>query len=169
MYYLDLNGRLNGTNYGNISGYGTADVYINGGIVADDVNDWYTQYPYGTTWQIADVKVSSGKKYDGSNITLYGTITSAVDARLYFSNNTISCKQKIRYRYTEYDPCAQYCGRLSCGYYNCSESNGGYYCNNIWDGCYNFGDGLAAYEWKTSYGSPQSFTGTSCPSGWVPA
>ena len=64
-YYLDLNGMVDGTSSGNISGYGTCDVYINGSQVANDVTDYYAQHPYGSTYEIKDCKASTGRTYNG--------------------------------------------------------------------------------------------------------
>jgi hypothetical protein len=74
-YYLDVNGWLDGTSSGNTSGYGTFDVYVNGSSVANDVTDFYNQYNYGSTYEIKDIKASSGKTYYGVNSgSLTGTI-----------------------------------------------------------------------------------------------
>ena len=76
QYYFDLNGTLDGTNTGNISGYGTCDVYINGTKVGEDVADYYTQHPYGSTYTVNDCKASKGHTYNGvqSGYSLTGTI-----------------------------------------------------------------------------------------------
>ena len=65
-YYLDLNGVLDGTTSGNITGFGTADVYINGTLKADDVSDYYTQWPYGTSYEIKGIKTATGHVYSGN-------------------------------------------------------------------------------------------------------
>ena len=64
-HYLDLNGFLDGQSISNISGYGTADIYINGSRVADDVDDYYAEWPYGTSYEIKDIKAKSGITYNG--------------------------------------------------------------------------------------------------------
>ena len=51
-YYIDLNGKINGTQYGNTSPAGKADVYINGTKVNTGVTDFYTKYPDGTTFRM---------------------------------------------------------------------------------------------------------------------
>ena len=74
-YYLDLNGLLDGKSSGNISGYGTADVYINNSLVCDDCADYYTQWNYGTSYEIKDIKAASGFAYQGvSSGAIKGTI-----------------------------------------------------------------------------------------------
>ena len=90
-YYLDVNGWLDGTSVGNTSGYGTFDVYVNGSSVANDVTDFYNQYDYGSTYEIKDIKVSSGKTYYGVNSgSLTGTIgagkvTTTLDFRTLYT------------------------------------------------------------------------------------
>lgn len=64
-FYLDLNGMLDGATSGGIAGYGTADVYINGSLVANDVTDFYQQYPYGTRYEIKDIRAATGRTYNG--------------------------------------------------------------------------------------------------------
>ena len=89
IYYLDLNGILDGKNIGNIKGFGTADVYINGKLAANDVNDFCKAYPKGTKYEIKDIKAASGKKYAGVVGNLSGTIgTSKVNVNLKFNTVT---------------------------------------------------------------------------------
>lgn len=87
--YLDLNGYLDGASSGGISGYGTADVYINGSISGNDVADFYQQIPYGSTYEIKDIKTTTGHTYDGvKSGSLTGTIgTSQVTVVLTFTSN----------------------------------------------------------------------------------
>jgi len=94
-YYLDLNGYLDSTIAYNITGYGTADIYINGTRVADDVSDYYTQWPQGTTYEIKDIKPASGKKYNGVHSgSLTGTLDSDKSVYLDFSTDLGSIKIK---------------------------------------------------------------------------
>ena len=84
-YYLDLNGILDGEYSGSITGYGTADVYINGKLVANDVSDYWTKWPYGTTYEIKDIKTLTGKRYERVySGSLSGTITDKTDVVLEF-------------------------------------------------------------------------------------
>ena len=67
-YHLDLNGILNGNELpdGNLEGYATCDIYINGEKVADDVNDyWWPMWETGSTYEIKDIKVKEGYSYVG--------------------------------------------------------------------------------------------------------
>lgn len=91
QYYLDVNGSLTNTyplsyaDSGNISGYGTVDVYNRGVSVANDVNDYYTALYYGTSYEIKDRKDVTGMVYDGlasGSAALSGKITGATNVRL---------------------------------------------------------------------------------------
>ena len=89
-YALDLNGLLDGSSSGNISGYGTADVYINGSLVSNDVTDYYNaSVSYGTKYEIKDIKSTTGHTYNGvSSGSLSGTITGNTSVYLKFTTNT---------------------------------------------------------------------------------
>ena len=89
FYYLDVNGWLDGANSGNLSNYGTFDVYINGTRVADDVTDFYQQYSAGTTYKIDDIKSKGIHTYHGVHSgSLSGTIGSGnVSVCLNFRTN----------------------------------------------------------------------------------
>ena len=78
-YYLNLNGYLDtNAEAGNIKGYGTADVYINGKLAANDVNDYYQQVDEGSSFEFKDIKTVNGKYYYGvTKGALKGTISSS--------------------------------------------------------------------------------------------
>ena len=84
-YPLDLNGILDGNNTNDLGSYGTADIYVNGNRVANDVNDFYNNYVVGTTYEIKDIKSTTGHHYVGSNIS--GTINGITSVRLTFNTN----------------------------------------------------------------------------------
>ena len=88
--YLDLNGLLDGSESGAIAPYGTADVYINGSLVANDVTDFYQQYANGTAYEIKDIKAATGYAYNGlasGADALSGTVAAGAtrNVRLSFS------------------------------------------------------------------------------------
>jgi len=96
---LDVNGWLDGdSNAGNVAGYGTFDVYINGSLASEgsDVPDyWNSTLPAGTTYEIKDIRATSGHVYQGvaNGSSLSGTISAGntIDVRLKFlSQYTIS-------------------------------------------------------------------------------
>lgn len=76
--YLDVNAVINGTEYYSVpEGYSTFDVYINGKLDANDVNDYWTMCPLGTKYEIKDIKPASNVKYLGATkgTSVSGTIT----------------------------------------------------------------------------------------------
>lgn len=86
VYTLDLNGYL-GTNKAanNISGYGTADVYINGKLAANDVTDYNQKLDEGTAYEIKDIKAASGKYYYGiTEGAASGSLKGNTSVRLHF-------------------------------------------------------------------------------------
>ncbi len=89
-YYLDLNGWLDGASVTNISGFGTADVYINGELKASGVTDFYQKINYGSTYEIKNIKANAGRTYNGVHSgSLSGTIPAGnVGVSLDFTRNT---------------------------------------------------------------------------------
>lgn len=89
-YYLDLNGYLDNSNADGIDGYGTADIYINGSLVCDDCTDYYQKHPYGSSYEIKDIKSTTGHTYNGVHSgNLSGTIPDYnYTIRLNYSSNT---------------------------------------------------------------------------------
>lgn len=64
-YELDLNSILDGVNNYSVHDYGTVDIYINGVKVADDVSDWKNEVHYGDSYEIKDIKGTTGHHYSG--------------------------------------------------------------------------------------------------------
>ena len=90
-YYLDLNGMLNGNSSGYLTGYGIADVYINGILVCNDCDDYYSEHPYGTAYSISDIKTTAGHTYNGVySGSASGTITGTTAVYLNFSTSDTS-------------------------------------------------------------------------------
>lgn len=95
-YYLDLNGRLDGKDVSNIIGYGTADIYINGELVANDVDDYWTQWPEGTNYEIKNITTRPNKQYNGVySGSISGTINSDTEVVLNFSSIN-SCENDFK-------------------------------------------------------------------------
>lgn len=89
-YYLDLNGYLDGVESPNIDGYGTADIYINNKLVADDVSDYRTAWEHGTTYEIKDIKSTTGHTYEGVYYGLLsGVITGQTAVSLKYTTNSL--------------------------------------------------------------------------------
>ena len=66
-YELDLNSVLDGVNSYSVHDYGTADIYINGVKVADNVSDWSSAVHYGDIYEIKDIKGTTGHHYSGAS------------------------------------------------------------------------------------------------------
>ena len=64
-YELDLNSVLDGVNNYSVHDYGTADIYINGEKVANDISDWSGTVHYGDIYEINDIKSTTGHHYSG--------------------------------------------------------------------------------------------------------
>lgn len=65
QYYLDVNGRLDGSSYSNIGSYGTFDVTVNGTLTANNVNDYYSAHNYNLSYSVHDIQTKSGYQYNG--------------------------------------------------------------------------------------------------------
>ena len=90
MYYLDLNGYVDGVEVGGIGACGVCDVYINGSLVASGVDDYWVQHPYGTTYEIRNIVPAAGKQYLGVYFgTLTGTITADTYVALSFGSQPV--------------------------------------------------------------------------------
>ena len=88
-YYFDLNGFLDGRKATSISGYGTADIYINSILVADDVSDYYKKWPTGTVFEVKDIRTANGCSYGGAyNSLISGKIDGDSEAILIFDTST---------------------------------------------------------------------------------
>lgn len=94
-YYLDLNGWLSsngGTSYassGNITNYGTVQVFINEVPLSGRRSDYYTDHPYGTTYTFGNIQADTGHRYEGVySGSVSGTIgASSVSVYLKFRTN----------------------------------------------------------------------------------
>lgn len=88
-YYLDVNGYLDGESVGNVSGYGTFNVAINGTTTSSGITDYYTAHPYGTKYSISGISATTGHTYNGIySGSASGTITKATSVYLNFTTNS---------------------------------------------------------------------------------
>ena len=94
-YWLDLNGYLDNTSSGGLGSYGTADIYINGILRANDVNDFYSSngtYPRGSTYEIKDIRAYNGYTYNGPySGSLSGDLKSNTEVFLKFTKKPVTC------------------------------------------------------------------------------
>lgn len=67
-YRLDVNGSLDGggAGDGSLSGYGIFDVYVDGKLIKKDVDDFCTCIPYGSTWELKNIRGLDGYHYEES-------------------------------------------------------------------------------------------------------
>lgn len=76
-YRLDVNGNLdnNGIGNGRLDDFGRFDVYLNGQLVKENVEDFCEVVPYGTTWEIKNIRSLDGYHYkEDSSIKTKGII-----------------------------------------------------------------------------------------------
>ena len=85
-YIFDVNGYLDGEWQTNLQNYGTFDIYINGALEDTGRSDFYAELTEGTTYEIKNVKASSGHVFNGAaSGSLSGTITEQTVVLLSFS------------------------------------------------------------------------------------
>lgn len=67
-YLLDVNGSLDegGAGDGSLSGYGIFDVYVDGKLVKKDADDFCQCIPYGSTWELKNIRGLDGYHYEES-------------------------------------------------------------------------------------------------------
>lgn len=81
-YRLDVNGNLddNGIGDGRFDDFGRFDVYLNGKLVKENVEDFCEPIPYGTTWEIKNIRSLDGYRYkDSSDIRTKGVAGDVVE------------------------------------------------------------------------------------------
>lgn len=81
-YRLDVNGNLddNGIGDGRLDDFGRFDVYLNGKLVKENVEDFCEPIPYGTTWEIKNIRSLDGYRYkDSSDIRTKGIAGDVVE------------------------------------------------------------------------------------------
>lgn len=81
-YRLDVNGNLddNGISDGRLDDFGRFDVYLNGKLVKENVEDFCEPIPYGTTWEIKNIRSLDGYRYkDSSDIRTKGVAGDVVE------------------------------------------------------------------------------------------
>ncbi len=87
---LDLNWRLDGADYDSSQAFATADVYINGARVANDVQDYYkTDLTVGSSYEIKDIRAKTGYTYLGVvQGSISGKLYTDTSVRLAFKTNS---------------------------------------------------------------------------------
>lgn len=81
-YRLDVNGNLddNGIGDGRLDDFGRFDVYLNGKLVKENAEDFCEPIPYGTTWEIKNIRSLDGYRYkESSDIRTKGVAGDVVE------------------------------------------------------------------------------------------
>lgn len=94
-YYLDVNGRIDGTDAGGCGEHGTFDFIVNGSKRAEDAADYYQTALVGSSWSISDVRAKPGYTFDGAvEGSMSGTLGPANSqaARLSFHTNAYTVR-----------------------------------------------------------------------------
>ena len=81
-YRLDVNGNLddNGIGDGRLEDFGRFDVYLKGKLVKENIEDFCEPIPYGTTWEIKNIRSLDGYRYkDSSDIRTKGVAGDVVE------------------------------------------------------------------------------------------
>ncbi|MBQ0037935.1 MAG: bacterial Ig-like domain-containing protein [Clostridiales bacterium] len=87
-YYLDLNGFIDGAVNGSLCQYGYADIYVNGILRTKYANNFYIDYPRGSTYEIKNVVAYPGHTYNGLySGSLKGTLTGNTKVALNFTKD----------------------------------------------------------------------------------
>lgn len=91
MYRIDANGVLDDNGIGNIAGYATVDVYINGKLDAENATDYYKFQPYGTKYEIR-YKANNGYVFiaGGNNGVYSGIVTDNISTYPVFRTKTLT-------------------------------------------------------------------------------
>lgn len=88
-YELDINGNLDGEVSGDITGYGSFDLYINGTRVAENVQDFCQNINSGSSYEIKNIVLANDKEYIGvyanNDCTTAGSLTGTLQ------QNTVIC------------------------------------------------------------------------------
>lgn len=86
-HYLDLNWSIDGKRINESVPYAKVDVYVDGTRVAADVSDFYQIIPFGSTYEIRNVRPQKDAMYDGIiSGSLTGTMwNNEVEAMLGFT------------------------------------------------------------------------------------
>lgn len=65
QYQFSIGGQYNGDRTSSFADYATADVYINGVLVADNCTSYSQNVYYGAKYEITDIKTVTGYTFDG--------------------------------------------------------------------------------------------------------
>lgn len=90
-YKLDLNGMIDGVIIESLANYGTADVYIDGKQVKNNVIDYQESHIEGTAYKINDIQLSEGVHLVGAT-SFAGSIMAETGIYVVMETNTFAIK-----------------------------------------------------------------------------
>ena len=101
-YNFDVNGIVDGSWKSNLKDYCTFDLYYNGELVSQDIYDMWSSLPYGTEYEIKNIKVKSGHYYVGTlDFPLKGKITGETSIELIFDTQPVNLTFYRNYNETD--------------------------------------------------------------------
>lgn len=99
-YNLKIIGFLDGSYNANVTGYGTFDVYINGVQAANDCSFYNNTIPYGSKWEIKDIRTTTGHYYNGIRL---GSATGTLEDKDTIVTLDFSTKKTVVTFYRNYN------------------------------------------------------------------
>lgn len=153
-YRLDVSGSLdnNGVGDGTLAGYGIFDVYVDGKLVKKDADDFCRSIPYGSVWELKNIRGLDGYHYEESpKAPTKGVAGENIEHEGYLDQLTISRSSYTTLRF--------YTNKLKVNYYpngaqkyNSSEQN---YTSSNNDFSINPNDAYMIKEYKYNADFPQ--------------
>lgn len=128
-YRLDVDGSLDGGGAGDgtLSGYGIFDVYVDGKLVKKDADDFCQCIPYGSTWELKNIRGLDGYHYEES---LKGPTKGVAGENIEYEGYWDQLTEKTSICRSSYTTLKFYTNKLKINYYpngaqkyNSSEEN----------------------------------------------
>ena len=128
-YRLDVDGSLDGggAGDGSLSGYGIFDVYVDGKLVKKDADDFCQCIPYGSTWELKNIRGLDGYHYEES---LKGPTKGVAGENIEYEGYWDQLTEKTSICRSSYTTLKFYTNKLKINYYpngaqkyNSSEEN----------------------------------------------
>ena len=128
-YRLDVDGSLDGggAGDGSLSGYGIFDVYVDGKLVKKEADDFCQCIPYGSTWELKNIRGLDGYHYEES---LKGPTKGIAGENIEYEGYWDQLTEKTSICRSSYTTLKFYTNKLKINYYpngaqkyNSSEEN----------------------------------------------
>lgn len=95
-YRLDINGSLDGggAGDGSLTKFGRFDIYVDGKLYQKDVDDFCSGLPYGSTWELKNIRSLDGYHYEKSpKVPTKGVVGENIEWEGYINENqTYRCR-----------------------------------------------------------------------------